>query len=1574
MAADNNTTGRNLNDAEIHQFSKGWNVDLDNHIEQPSGYSDSLNGRLYSKNGTLAFTSLKGTSFVYNNENIVQYNGYYAFEDELIVFAKGNIPINELETVPQEILEIVVNNFSVNTPGIIINNLPFLQNFSEQIVTIQVPVVTINENDFIQNLTEVQEENVIDVTFNGLFKTLTYMPNNPVVCQLENEIPINNEDNMNDVIFSFKFNNDENVLIGEVLFSGYLNIPLNAIITTEGVSENIYFKRVYFSDYYNGTRVVNVKDKNLFRRNAFEFDLKTAGTILSPRINSIKKNGQLKAMTVFYAMKLLTENGQESDFSPLSRGVKITKEVNGLEVGGDTSEVTNKSVSVDCYIPNFQNFKEVQLIAIEFEAKDVPTSIKLVGTKPVNGIVNFEHFGSESEYRQNITLADLFANSISWKYNSDFTVENNKLIVSGLRNDPSFLNSKELELDFSLAGFDANGETHNSLLNPEPTRYTFINNDLNESFFYIKKKLYNKIEVFGNFRMELKNLVTGDVFVFLQNEIIYNYIDRTAAIAEFLMITKVSPTFAAKFPNLNITMVGTKILFEPINPLLKTDFKNYTLTFSTSQVIISVENDTDKKTLPWPQTNFEKENALIYGGVSNGWFNGNGVKVTMHTVKEVVLEKNTDWMNGTNLPLQIQNPNGRRCVMKGEVYRLGIQFYKNGNRLFSTILGDVKIPDIGMRRREIDLNGNIIPSYGVYKNWSVLDNQMFAEKIELRFDVRINCELSKEVDAYQIVYVERTEENRTILAQGISAPLERMSQEFGSGDEALGFEEVMVEKWMLPSNGGPVYDYQGLLNYDVNPDMNESDGGGDRNIVTSRRSFYFDSPEFAHNKVSTDFVESSALEYIETITTDHDRHNILGGYNVFTSGFDAGGNRDANDAGNPGTRAYSITGAESTNGPYPFGDPKFSQKIPSNLLSGNEKTRPFFVNVSVFSNMIKRRVYEDFQTNISQEFKYAISNAKEAQEGEVLSSYKMNDNFDYANHALTLGHPGWFYGKSARRHNNREQTTFRCNNIAGGRKTVFIKTANNFFSTANIAQASYIIKSKVNFGQQSYRNADELKGHDAYIVSNLKRNNVNSIYGGRSEFAYSSNEYIALSEVIPVITNRITSQIFYVEGDTYCSIYLKNKSSYKNTAKPELVGFHWLAFGDSNTYNANNRIYQYTKYNAWCYAVVLESTVEPRLTNSEEFYLFSKAIDFDYEELYNSAYIQENTLRKSIPKPYNFKDDPILNNVVAVSRTKLNGESVDAWTQFPPNEFYELDKIAGTVFNIVKEKDGIYAIQENQTSKIQIDERAFVTPDNNGEAIQIKQGGGNSISGHTMVSNYGTSFRRAIIENDFGFIFYDEKKFELVKITEPLFLKSNLSLLIRSLFQNNNVIDVNGYYDEEYKETNIRFRSSNGTNFVVSFNELLKVFNGKYEYDNDIYFEFQQKVFAPYENSKKIGRLNTGNELNFFDVQKNIKIKVISAPIYYETKINKGIAVYLNTNYPLVKAVFETSLNQIRTILGSHHWYKIREGVHTLPAKNANDINDIRGEWCSIEIESESINNKQVKIFSLINFFRKSYK
>lgn len=1546
----------------LHSFIKGWQKDMDDHSESNESYDEGENGRLVSENGILSYVCVQGSLLVYQNADIVKYLGSYAFKDELILFGKCSSELDPGETEDKIITEILVSDFDISSETNTITGIDFSDKYQIVETVIQVPVTPIDEDDFKQNFSEVDDIVPDDPTFGNLFKTLPFLP--VTTCSIsENDIPINNQD-YKDFILSLTFDDSGN-MIGEFKYIGYLNFPMNAKIVCEGIEENIYFKRIYFSDYYNPTRVVNLKDKSLKSRNSNEFDFQPKGTLLSPKISSIENNGQLKAMTVFYAMKLITENGQTSDFSPLSIAVKIAKGTNDYDFsGGSVSEVTNKSVRVNCYIPDYKNFKDVQLIAIEYEAKDVPTTIRLVGTKSVNSIVEFEHFGSEPEFLENITLADIFKNSISWRYNSDFSNKNNKLLVCGLRNDPSYINSKNIALDFSLKSFSPTGETHESLLNPDPEKYNYINNNLNQSFFYVKRKLFRKIEVFGNFKMKLENTDTGEFYEFEQTIIDYNYINYTAAIADFLIGIKTDPQFSIKFPNLNITKSGTKILFAPVNEAIITDFFYYNLTFSTTQVIMDYDNDIENRAISWPTNDYAKDNALVYGAVSNGWFQGNGVKVTMHTERENVLTKNTDWIqpNSNSFPLQIKTPSLQKYVMKGEIYRLGIQWFKNGTRLFTTILGDIKIPDIGMRKREINENNQIIITNDTYSNWIVIGDEMYSEGIKLQFDVRINCQLSKEADAYQIVYVERTENNRTILAQGISAPLERMNTFDIYDDVNMGIQEIVNNKWNLPSHGGPVYDYYGLKIFDKNPDSTQlaDDVPGMPNsipkrIVTSRRSFYFDSPDFIYNKISANFVSSCKLEYIETISTDHDRHNIVGGYSY-----------ESTDV--PGTQVYDANGRKSDRGPVEFGGPKFSQKLPWITLSGTEDVKPNFVNVSVFANRLKRRSYSAFQQTIDPSYLYEIDKSASANNGEVLSGYKLNEGFDVSNNALVLGAQGWYFQETARGENIPKYTLFAVNNIASGRSTVFIKAKTNLFTDENINQIPYIIYSQVNFGTSSGRK-DTIKANDAYIVSNLKRNNLDSIYGGRSEFAYSVNEYIPLTDVFPIISNRITSQLFYAQGDTYCNLFIRNKSSYINAWPPREIGFQW-----SNKANNDDKKYQYNKYGAWCYAVVLESTVEPRFNNSPEFYKINNSITFNYEENYNNAYLQENNLRKSIPNPYNFKDDPILNNIIAASVVKLNGDNIDAWTQFLTNEFYEIDKNKGSALNMYKQEDDIYVVQELQTSKLLIDERSFITPDDNGDAIQVAQGNGTSISGHKVISEYGTSFRRAIIKSPYGFLFYDERKTELVQINNPLFIQKNIFLHLEEFFTQHKVVDVEGYYDDKYKESNIRFRTEQNLNFVISYNELLKCFNGKIKYDNDLYFTYQNKVIAPYQNSSKLGQLNKGNELEFFEVKHDLRIKVISAPEFDLTKINKGIAIYLNTNYPIINAIFETSLGNYRIVAGTHHWYKIREGIHTIPAKNATDYNDIRGEWCSIDISVESINNKRVNIFSIKSFFRNSYK
>lgn len=1554
-----------INEEQIHNFFKGWRKDFENHLEMPQSYDDGINGRLYSKDGRLSYSSIEGTRLVYENANIKSYNGFYAFKDELVVFGKCDMDMTSIPTTTITITEIVVSNFSVSAPSGIftITGIDFSSNFDSTEIEIEVQDTIVDEDDFNQDSSCNDQEVIFDESQDNLFKTFPFLP--VKVCPISDSgIPINNTQ-YKDYILSFTYN-DQKQLVAKFHFIGYLNLPADAKICTEGVDENIYYKRVYFTDFYNYSRIVNLKDRNLATRNINEFSLQTTGKLMNPRIKEIKKNGQIKAMTVFYMMRLVTENGQVSDYSALSAPARIVKETDDVKwAGGTISEQTPNSVVVGCYVPDFMNFKEIELIAIEFEAPNVPTNIKLVGRKAVAFYVEFEHFGSEPVFQENITIADIFANSISWRYNSDFSTKNNKLLASGLRNDPSYVNSRNIALDFGLHGFSDDGSTHDCLLNPDPVEYPFINALHTESFFFVKRRLYRSIEVFGNFKIKLVNDLTGEFYEYDQPFNTNNYANYTQRILDWLLVIQQESDFSTKFPNLEIKSSNGRILFDPINGSLETDFQDYNFSFTTAQVVIDMDNKTQLKTYSWPATLQEKNEALVYGGVSNGWYRGNGIRVTMHTDKQHVLDKNTDWMNGSVAPLRLKAPTLKKYAMKGEIYRIGVQWYKNGQRLFTTVLGDLKIPDIGMVRRELDEAGNVIQNNGTYSNHSVDGERMLSEGIELQFDIRISCEFSKEVDAWQPVFVERTEQNRTILAQGITGPLE-MVRDFSVPtvpNQVIVIDERTSWKWQLPNNGGPVYDSLGLVNHDISMSIaGYVDGtieylNGDTNpfagrVFTSRDKIYFDAPDLYYDKISDQFIQSSNIEYLETIRADHDKFNVMGAYNGVTAGFQ-------------GTQVYFPDGSHTQNGSItcPFGAPKFSQKIPLNLMK-SIIGYPNFVNVSVFSERIRQSQYTAFQKRKSLSDISQVLFNETMEQGELASGYKFEEKLDFSNNAMVLAAMGWFYQISARRVYAERYTLFHVNNVAGGRKTSFIKTKGDYFTNEKISQAPFPIFSQVNFGTTNGR-YDAIAGNDAYFISNLKRKDIGSIYGGNNEYAYAANEYIPMGNIIPIIENRVTSQVIYAGADTYCTLVIRNKATFMNSNAPDTREFQW-----SNAATGSNLKTEFAKWGAWCYAVVLETTVEPRFTHAEEFYRLTHGFDFFYEQKYNQAYLQENNLRKSIPKPYNFKDDPNLTNIVAASKVKLSGDFIDAWTQFETNEFYELDKNKGAALNIVKQDDEIFVVQELQTSNLFVDQKNFITPDEGGEAIQVHQGDGKSISGHKILSDFGTSIRRAVIDSPFGFVFFDERKSEIVKINKPLFMENDLLLAIKELFNVNKVLDCEGYYDDQNKETNIRFRTTTGLNFVISYNEIEKAFNGKIQYDNDLYMTFQEKVLAPYADSSKVDELNTGRMLEFFGEKKFMTVSVISSPRMAQSKINKRLGILTNIKYPIIRATFETSLGHIRQVLGTHHWYKIYEGLHNIPAKNQSDVDDIRGEWTKITVEVESKNNQKIDLLGLINYFR----
>ena len=1001
-------------------------------------------------------------------------------------------------------------------------------------------------------------------------------------------------------------------------------------------------------------------------------------------------------------------------------------------------------------------------------------------------------------------------------------------------------------------------------------------------------------------------------------------------------------------------------MFSPIDELIKTDFSNYYFSSNNDQFIENFDNN-----IVFLPVNVNLSN-LVYGAQSIGFNKGIGLRVTYREFKEPLLNQATEVYNGSGKLLDYETPSGEKYCMKGEIYRIGFNAFNNDStRLFTIPLGDVMIPNLGDLQSSIDDNGNAVITSTKYVNQSVENGVLYGHGIKMHIEVRLSCELQKSIPMYQLVYVERDENNRTIICQGISAPLNRVQD---SGGERHRMPDAVRNKWNLPYFGGPFYEKNGFDNYDAYGENDQYvDELAPRRIMTHRGLMYFDSPDMYFGKVSDQFVKSSLLNIVGKLNTDHTPGVIM------EHGGDLG-SKLGGGIGNTGNEIYPKFSRKILEGQIQ-GDTQV-ENLPRQAIqedynsSGDDTWENYFYNISVFSN------FTSFNNQIG------IAKAQELKYGEVISGDSLEVDNDVSNNTFGLPVMPWYYSEYARKweytndaFDRPKSELFGAAMTSPGYKTIIIKSLEDLFTSEFTGAVTIpVIDTHVRLGGSEYG-----IGWDTVPLINLFRNNRESVYGGRSEKAYSQNTYIPLSRTIPTLKSSNNSQVFDVGADIYVTLNIRTKNDWGDD-EIKFVDLHNEGGGlDSGS------IETWTRNAAWAYAVVLESQVEPKLAYQYEFYRQGVTHNFDISrgELINKAYLNENILKSYIPKPYKYQDDPNRGNVIAVSDVKLSGDYYDSWTVFKVNNFYPLlEKDKGDISNFVKQDEELFAIQEQQTSLIYIGTDRIVK-DSEGAPINIQQGSGTVVDGHKIISSFGTSIRRAVAESKYGFCFFDERKVEFVKIKEGLLVKNFLHLEYFNRFKSNKVIDTEAYFDQENKETCIRLRTDNGTNFTLSYNEAQGVFNGEFPFDNDIYMMFDEKVYSPIflnNKSQELHQLNAGDILNFFNIETEMILGFIVNADIDKVFQYKQIGIITNISYPINKIFAKSNLGYDRDISGTHEAYDIREGIHTVPMINDtvipdddDAVSDIRGNWVYIEITVGSLNKNKVDILAVLNDLRYSH-
>lgn len=1541
----------------VRSFEGGYSTDIINNIERKNTYQKAISGRLYSNNGVFSFSAAKGSKLIYQNSNIVKYLGYYSFQDEIIVFAKcikglvaggGSSEICE-DRLATNYFEINANSTD-NVPVSITTEITDNSRATTECYEVETPAENPADFDVQFNCDEADPSTEIDYS---QYYNVNSNVENTATCSLNlNQIPLNNE-LFDDCIISFTLDDDLN-LVGDFKWVGMQNWPIDAKITTEGVDENEFYKRVYYTDSFNPRRVVNIKDPSLAYRKGNEFNQILNNVLLQPEIEEIIDGGQLNAMKVLYVSRIISENGQVSEFSSPSEFAKILVETDAITYrGGDVSEETGKAVKIKCNIINPEASSEIQCIALEYEAYGPPTAIRNLGRKGASSEVDFVHYGNESEFADNLTYNDIINYTNSWKYCNDFSSKKNKLIAGGLRNDPLPTAINNLEYLFPLHSWDNSGTPHNCLINPQPWTYRYIDPSFTGDLIYVKQKVYRTISSYGPLTLKFKNIdVPNEIEITFSNLGIDGYTNINTLVIDWLLDQKANNVdFNTFFPNLNIVNVQGQLLLTPVDDLIQTDMANYVFESNNDQYIENFDNDIVFLPATIPAGN------KVYGAQSIGFNDGIGIRITYREFKEPLLNQATEAYTGTGNILDYNTPSGEKYCMKGELYRLAFQAFNNDStRFFAIPLGDVFIPELGEYIKEIDDEGNAVLKSERYVNQSIENGILYGHGIKMHIEVRLSCELQALIPMYQLVYVERTEDNRTILCQGISQPLERL-QDAGTNEHKV--TDPVRNKWNLPYYGGPTYEQNGFVNYDTYTENDQFTGGDPfRRVMTHRSLMYFDSPDLYYGKISEQYIKTSRLNIVAKLRTDHTPHCIR-----------------ESGSGLPG---------------YGFEEyPKFSRKIQSPQIEGNINasdlprydfdvnetgtTENYFINVSVFAQY---QIYND---------QFQIENAREFKRGEVSSGQDFNLTNDISNNALCLPCQPWFYGDDQRNflnqggNNEYAFTIFGSGIHSPGYNTIIIKTTEDLFTNTFNGYVYPLVDTHIREGNDPILRAV----HDTTPLINIFKNNRDSVFGGRTVEAYSKNTYIPLTKTIPVLKSSNNAQYFDVGADTYVTLNIRTKN---DAGDAEITKNDYNNHGGARDKGDLENVWK--RNGAWMYAVVLESQVEPKDTYQYEAYKVTSTHNFESvrNEIINKAYFNENNVRSYVPKPFKFKDDPNQGHIIAVSDVKLAGEYYDSWTVFKVNNFYaELERNKGDITNLVRQDENVFAIQEQQTAMLYIGTDRIIS-DSQGNPVNLQQGSGTVVDGHKIVSRYGTSIRRAAVESNYGFCFFDERKIEFVKIIEPLLSKNFLHLNYFELFKTDPIIDTEPYFDHENKETCIRIRTKKSNNFVLSFNESdgFKVFNGELPYNNDIYLMFDEKVYSPITTgsginllSSDLHQLNAGDYLNFFGVQHQLKIGLYINADIDKVFQYKQCGIITNLEYPVKSIKGNSNLGYDRLILGTHNWYKIREGIHTVPMINetnkTHNISDIRGNWVYIEITAESLNKNKVNILAVINDLRYSH-
>lgn len=1020
-------------------------------------------------------------------------------------------------------------------------------------------------------------------------------------------------------------------------YSSAFNFKKDWPIEALGRYESDCIQRVYWTDYNNFFRAINLEDANLDSTPVGLIDNYPNVEFRQPLLKIVAGGGSLKAGEYQAAYRLITFDGKETLVSPPSNLVHVVSSSESLTqsaqyVGEPTAINTGKSLTFEVDTTGYDIFDKIEFLVLYFETGTAVPLAQSVETQNIgnNTTISFTYTGNEGSLTT-VELFDFTVKNIAFKTPKTITHKDSTLVAANIKGS-----------QVRLADLLEPGESFDA----STLRY------LNDG---------TSAPASGSFNTEYNLDAHWDED--WHNNMQYKY--QTDGVT----LGGVGLNISYKFHLEPMSLDGdTQAGFNNISPVLQT-YDNHDL------------NDG-------------------YGIYTNNSFPSN----------------TSPFISGL-----------LRGYKRGETYRFGIIFYTlKGEATFVEYIGDIKFPDISEPDGANNISGT--PYFILSQQDPSNPNITIGYNLGIEFTIDLSTcpNLQNKITGYQIVRVERTDVDKRRLCQGFlkSYYYQLINAPFAANPDYDFRVNTSINVLHLPppfannsstSTGNDIdtlqymcdeQDVNNLVQFGTSPTWS----GPFTRIRSQHLAFY--SPEISYklnnvidNSINLGNTPCLLMTGIHTRVTGDQDFIIDSSDHVPNSGLDLG-------------------------------------NFLKDYRYKHRTVAPISYNSVENIKKIKKAIYFNMPDDSTIESKVDVVGPV----APVTTDNYIRNYFVWTP-SQDLNNPNGIGP-------NEDQPLIT---RSGSNLSMLIEKIStdplNGNSLTTFSPADYFI---IN-GNTTYSNSISTIGiatDEAVPIIDLVLPKT-EVYGGFNQDALEANTFIIASPIIE--TSNLNPIVF--GGDIFITMSTIQVAMTEFDQKFYKLGNYKYMQSGTDLRVLETSINTELDYGSTIkrevkYTVINGSTTEEqayfRQENNNTFTFSGKVPDMYGYNLVNS---RENNQVNFAVEPINQNNVCIVNDVrTYLSDVKTNNETIDSWTKFALNNFYDIDDF-GPINKIINYKDNVFFFQDRAVGVYAIN-RAAVTTSLDGVPTQLGQGQG--FGKHQYYSKENGSIHQwAVRSTDSGIYFFD---------------------------------------------------------------------------------------------------------------------------------------------------------------------------------------------------------------------------